>query len=641
MPQPALRGSLLFAWLLALLMLLTVAIPQAHAQNMGAADVVLADGQGTAQISGGVDYLVEEPGKPLTAEQVRATTHWKHHDKSTVNLSRQRAPVWLRLNIDPRASTTDWLLGIDWPMLEDVRVFQYDQPSGQLLSTQQTGLTASAERKLLDAGYAFPLVFREGKPTTVLVRVYASTSLIVPLTVWSSEAYQMNRNSHNVVMGLLFGVLAIMLLYNASLFVFTRDPSYFYYSAYLLTAMLYELAITGYGPLYVWGESAWMTARGYEFTACLTFLAATLFFRDFLGLRDCGIRHLRWLNNGFVIYWVVTLVLVVVYPSPWVTAGLALVGLLGGLAAVYSSIIRMAQGNISARYFAIAWSALLIGTIFHILSLVGVIETSWLTNYGQHLGFVIEIVLLSIALADRIKRDRLARERAQEEALQLTQKVQREREEKIHAQEQAISIQTRAKEELELRVLDRTAELERAMKNLEIANVELAKLSVTDALTKVHNRRYFDEVLQREHDRSSRTGVPLALALADIDFFKKINDTCGHLAGDECLKLVATTLSQVVGRSTDLVARYGGEEFAIVLPATDAEHATEVAERVRAAVADIQFIYRGKRVPISISLGVVAKVVEPNQSVADFIAEADAALYQAKDAGRNRVMLAA
>jgi diguanylate cyclase (GGDEF)-like protein len=104
---------------------------------------------------------------------------------------------------------------------------------------------------------------------------------------------------------------------------------------------------------------------------------------------------------------------------------------------------------------------------------------------------------------------------------------------------------------------------------------------------------------------------------------------------------VASTLAGTVGRSTDLVARYGGEEFAIVLPGTDATHALEVAERLRRAVEEIQFIYRGRRIPISISLGVVARVAVAHQPVTDFVSQADEALYAAKGAGRNQAQLAA
>lgn len=119
-----------------------------------------------------------------------------------------------------------------------------------------------------------------------------------------------------------------------------------------------------------------------------------------------------------------------------------------------------------------------------------------------------------------------------------------------------------------------------------------------------------------------------------------MNDSLGHVAGDECLRLVAAALRRTVGRATDLVARFGGEEFALVLPGTAAEQALEVAERVRSAIEALVFEHGGQRTPVTVSLGVVAKVTQPGQSVESFIAEADAALYAAKAAGRNRVVLA-
>ncbi|MCK5789215.1 MAG: GGDEF domain-containing protein [Ketobacter sp.] len=171
--------------------------------------------------------------------------------------------------------------------------------------------------------------------------------------------------------------------------------------------------------------------------------------------------------------------------------------------------------------------------------------------------------------------------------------------------------------------------------HLEIANRELAKLSVTDPLTKVHNRRYFDETLAREIERSSRTGQALSLILVDIDHFKQFNDLYGHLVGDDCLRLVAATLKEVASRSTDLVARYGGEEFAIVLPDTKQAEAYLVAERVRSKINQLNFIYKGKRIPISASLGVVGRVIASGEGGEAIIGAADKALYEAKNQGRN------
>ena len=132
-------------------------------------------------------------------------------------------------------------------------------------------------------------------------------------------------------------------------------------------------------------------------------------------------------------------------------------------------------------------------------------------------------MLLAIALADRIKRERTAREKAQLEALELSNKISKMNEEKIRANEEIMEVQQRANKGLELKVLERTNELQRAMRNLELANKELSNLSLTDPLTKVYNRRYFDQILESECKRGSRTGDPVTIAIVDIDHFKYVN----------------------------------------------------------------------------------------------------------------------
>ncbi|HET7793413.1 MAG TPA: diguanylate cyclase [Rhizobacter sp.] len=597
------------------------------------------------QVDHGVELLIEEPGEHLTPLRVMAPEmagRWALYPGKRINLSRQVKPVWIRFTVNNQADAgTSWLLAIDMPVLKNIDFHQVDPAAQRVLSAHSAGLSRPTQGQLLkDPTPPFPIEFGAGERASVLLRVQTDTQFTVPLMLWEEKELHAKRYDHAVAMGLLFGVLGVMFFYNLSLFIFTRERSFLWYSAYLLSIVLYELVITGYGPFYVWGGSEWLKARGYELFACFSFLTATLFFRHFLSLKQAT-RHLNRINQASVVFWAVC-TLAAFFPSTRALGlAIALGGIASGVLGVYSSLYLSIKGNVLARYFAIAWITIIVATFVTLLSMFGALERGWWVINAQHLGFVVETVLLSIALAEQIKREKASKEAAERESLRLLRKVEQEREEKILAQEHALSVQLKANEELELRVLDRTAELKRAMENVELANVQLAKLSVTDGLTKVYNRRYFDETLKKEHDRSARTGTPLALLLADIDYFKKINDTVGHLAGDECLKLVAATLARTVGRSTDLVARYGGEEFAIVLPGTDATHALEVAERMRRAVEEIQFIYRGRRIPISISLGVVARVTDPHRPVAEFISAADEALYGAKGAGRNRAMLAA
>jgi two-component system cell cycle response regulator len=161
-------------------------------------------------------------------------------------------------------------------------------------------------------------------------------------------------------------------------------------------------------------------------------------------------------------------------------------------------------------------------------------------------------------------------------------------------------------------------------------------LTIQDGLTGINNKRFFLEYLEREMGRCHRYGRPLTLMLFDIDFFKKINDVHGHLAGDYVLRELAQTIKRMV-RKEQCFARYGGEEFAIVIPEDGADKARIFAEKIRATIEAKQFTFENQDIPVTLSLGVAdmtPDMLEPLQ----FIKLADANLYKAKKAGRNRVI---
>lgn len=184
---------------------------------------------------------------------------------------------------------------------------------------------------------------------------------------------------------------------------------------------------------------------------------------------------------------------------------------------------------------------------------------------------------------------------------------------------------------LEQKVEARTVELQEANRRLEL-------LSSTDPLTGLANRRRFDDVLVDEWARACRVGAPLAVMLLDIDFFKQYNDTLGHQAGDDCLKAVASILKHKVRRAGELVARYGGEEFIIVAAGADRARASELAESIRTAIEESAMEHAGSAVGVvTVSIGIAAGFPQRQARAEDFVAQADAALYRAKQSGRNRV----
>ncbi len=171
----------------------------------------------------------------------------------------------------------------------------------------------------------------------------------------------------------------------------------------------------------------------------------------------------------------------------------------------------------------------------------------------------------------------------------------------------------------------------------------LLAISTLDGLTGIPNRRHFDSIIAREWNRASRTNTPLSLILCDIDHFKAYNDHYGHQKGDNVLVRIANLLQENARREGDLAARYGGEEFVVVLPATSVDNARMIAEQMRVAIEELSIPHKFSPSEniVTASFGVATLSPRPDQHLGELIAKADKAMYQAKQKGRNHVMVAA
>jgi diguanylate cyclase (GGDEF)-like protein/PAS domain S-box-containing protein len=203
-------------------------------------------------------------------------------------------------------------------------------------------------------------------------------------------------------------------------------------------------------------------------------------------------------------------------------------------------------------------------------------------------------------------------------------------------------LERRFQDELEQRVRERTAQLEHANRDKEVLLVDLQnqraefeRLSREDSLTHLANRRDFDRCLDAEIDRAERSGKPLAVAMLDLDLFKSVNDRFGHAVGDAVLREVATIIRRQC-RSIDVIARYGGEEFALALPGTDLEAGAAVCERIRRAL--LRFDWQRVQPGLAVTTSAGVSCWGPGQTTCTLLALADSRLYEAKRAGRNRVL---
>ncbi|WP_312172909.1 sensor domain-containing diguanylate cyclase [Stutzerimonas kunmingensis] len=558
------------------------------------------------------------------------------------NLLRQPAGAWLRFPVhNLQANASSWYLLLKWPVLDRVTLRVYYPRQDRWGEPMVAGDTlAVSQRPVVDHNLVFPLSLQPGEQAVVYLQLEASELMVLPLELVDEKSFIEGKVLDTALFSLFFGGMIVIVLYNLSLLIFTRDLSYLLYVLYLLSAMFYVGTMSGFGQLVLWPGAPPFSARFYTLSATLCFLTPLLFVVRFLQVRQYGgwVWHITWVLGC---YWITVLMAVLLIPEHAHWLFMEYVALPYCLISLAVTLTLWARGNVSARLFSIAWITLLGFTVIHLLALWGYMPLNRLTLHGQLIGMFIEFVLLSMALAERINLERDQRIAAQQLALETSRSLADEREQHLQAKQQALLIQQRANEELETRVVARTKALEEVRHGLELANAELLRLSSTDPLTHLANRRQFDLLLEDEVRRGRRNGTPLTVLLGDIDHFKRVNDSYGHPFGDDCLRRVAAVLQQHCQRAGDLAARYGGEEFVITLPATGGPQAVLLAERMRQDVERLELDCDGERVSLTISFGVATLDSQAAASPLELLSAADRALYEAKRSGRNCVVEAA
>ncbi len=280
-----------------------------------------------------------------------------------------------------------------------------------------------------------------------------------------------------------------------------------------------------------------------------------------------------------------------------------LLGIPAVLICIVYAFISVRNRRVGSRIFLSASLILFITFLNDVLFSLELIFTGFFTSYGILLFVAIQAFLLSFRFSESF------------------QTIKRQDKELRNHQDN-----------LEQLIKERTSALEKA-------NKRLKALTMIDGLTRIANRRRFDEYLEVEWSRMRREKKPLAIIISDIDYFKKFNDNYGHQAGDECLKKVAATIQKSISRPGDLVARYGGEEFCAILPDTTLEGAERIGEKMRQNVESLEILHEHSKAGkfVTISSGVICQIPDPDSSYKALVEKADQNLYTAKKKGRNRI----
>lgn len=499
------------------------------------------------------------------------------------------------------------LIEIAYPLIDSMKVY-HDQLSDQDYITTFGDELPFHQRPVDHRYFVLPWKLSPGGNTTLYFDIQTTSAIQLPLTIWEPIAFHQHDAKLRLWFGAYFGIMAAMALYNLFLFAAVRNQAYLWYMGYVVTFALLQATIEGYAFQYLWPNSIHWNSICMAFLIGVMSLTVYSFQILFLDLKNQAPYFYRFAQISIGIS---LLMIVATFILPYrlvvsISMGLTLLSCLVALIVGYWVWYK---GYAQAKYYCLAWTVLIVAGLFTWLNMAGVLPREGINEYSTQVGSLLEVILLSFALADSINKERRMR---------------------YQAQRQALEFQLQHNELLEEKVRQRTMELENA-------NKKLKALSQTDQLTGIYNRRYLDTKLNEELVRCHRYQHPMAVLLMDIDHFKQFNDQHGHLAGDACLQLIASSISEALRWPNDVVTRYGGEEFCVILPETDSGGALKVAERIRKTICEASFIWQGKQLPVTVSIGVKSVSQGMREEAIEVLKCADDALYKAKQNGRNRV----
>jgi diguanylate cyclase (GGDEF)-like protein len=557
-----------------------------------------------------IAYYSNSEELPLAAATRIKSTQWELSKGNSLSLGFDSNHYWLRIplkNLSP--SDTPWFFRNKYPLLDTIDLYLF--ADSVLIQEFHTGDALPFNRRPIDQpSFVFPLTINTDAEYTIYMHIHTTSSLQLSLSLQTESQFWQTIGNENAASAAFYAVLVSMILYNAVIFLIVRARSYLYYVLYLSSFTLFMASIRGWAYQFLWPNSPEIHQLSVVLLIGTTICSAALFTSSFLRLNEIR-PDLHRVVMTLAILSIIHIFTSLFMPYSIMIRIAAAMAFIAAAMAMFSTLQEWFHSKRrEVMMFIIAWTTVLIGFLSYSGQKFGFLPVNAFTEHAIEIGAVLEAVLLALGLADRINSERKAR---------------------ITTQERMLEVQRKANQELDNKVRERTAELE-------IMNDQLQTTSVTDSLTQVKNRRYFDNKFPAEYRRAYREKSWLSLLILDIDHFKQFNDKYGHQAGDEILKVVAAAIQQFVKRPSDAVSRYGGEEFTVVLTSTGQEGAYQVAEKIRSHIQEMAFKWEGETLKVTISIGLASCIPPYYDGEEMLLKQADDYLYIAKAHGRNKVV---
>ena len=520
----------------------------------------------------------EDKTAEMAFSDIRALSpaDFKPLDKDVASHPFTLSAFWYQFKVENKEnSSLSRLIVFEPAWLDSVNIFVLSA-QGELESYEGGNIYPYSKRAIDHYLINFKHEFEPGV-STVYVQVKTRDPFIVSVSVMDKSAFLKEQVSTSTYTGLIYGGIIAMLFYNLFLFFGIKEKYYALYVLYLCTFLAANASYNGYTFMYLFSDHPTVQNWAQSTSIFLFMLTGLLFANSFLNLEKyhqtlykitkymifliIGIALLSAMVGGYHMHVMLSIILVM-------------------LVSIYifgMALFSWLTGNRSARFFLLGAASGLIGAVITALTVMSFIPYSYMTYKANDFGMFIDVVLLSLALADRMK---------------ITQE--------------------------EKRIAEKEAK--------------------TDMVTGLFNRRAYNEICNMEYQRLVRNHRILSVVMFDIDHFKRINDTYGHDTGDIVLKNVAQIVESVI-REYDYAFRIGGDEFLLLLPETNREQASLLAERIRKQIEDQKVVDKNNLIlSLTASFG-IAQYNQNDASIETVTRKADEALYQAKKSGRNRVVV--
>lgn len=474
--------------------------------------------------------------------------------------------------VNPESSDLPRLMVFEPAWLDHIEV-SVVSPQGNIKTYLGGNSYPYANRSLDHYLTNFKHAFEPGE-SQVYIEIHTRDPFIVSIALMDELTFLKEDSFYSMLIGLFFGGMIALLIYNLFLYFGMKKSFYLFYVLYLFSFLLVNAAYNGYTFMTVFSESPSLQNWSQAVLSYVFISAALLFANSFLNLKQ---HHSKLYHaTYYVLYTVIALfVISAVFGGYHYNIMFGIISvMLGSIYIASLAFYSWLKGNRSARFFLLGAISGLTGVFITAMTLLSLIPYNYYTFKASDFGMYIDIILLSLALTDRMK---------------ITQ------EKRIEAEHYAL----------------------------------------TDALTGLHNRRAFYNISQTETQKLLRYGNEFSVIMLDIDNFKKINDTYGHHAGDRLLQMVASALKENM-RAHDYIFRLGGDEFVIFLPETNEQEAYRLAQRICSNVANLKLSQPDDTVPISCSIG-ISEFKKYDATIDTIVRRADSALYSVKNAGKNGV----